>query len=79
MKKVCKNCEIIKRADRSDVLAFKGYDKDIGVVYLLHKIVRGKDVFTFDRESGKILHAYQKARFLEQKTARETQKIKKEV
>lgn len=78
MKKVNTFSEIIKRADRSDVVAFKGYDKDIGVVYLLHKVVRGKDVFTFDRASGKILHAYQKARFLEQKASRDSQKIKKE-
>ena len=77
MKKTCKNCEIIKKADRSDVVAFKGYDKDLGVVYLLHKVVRGKDVFTFDPEGGRLLHAYQKARFQEEQIARGVQKKKK--
>lgn len=77
MKKVCKNCEIIKKADRSDVVAFKGYDKDLGVVYLLHKVVKGKDVFTFDPEGGKLLHAYQKARFQEDQIARGVLNMKK--
>lgn len=66
MKNVTKmTAKVIKAAIKSDVVALKGYDPDIGIFYALHKVVRGKDVFVIDNERGPLLYAYQKARFVE--------------
>lgn len=59
--------KVIKDAAKSDVVALKGYDKDIGIFYVLHKVVRGKDVFVIDNERGALLYAYQKGQYFEQK------------
>lgn len=66
MKKVTKMTEkVIKAAAKSDVVALKGYDPDIGIFYALHKVVRGKDVFVIDNERGPLLYAYQKGQYIE--------------
>ena len=68
MKKATKLTEkVIKAAAKSDVIALKGYDPDIGVFYALHKVVRGKDVFVIDNERGALLYAYQKGKYFEKK------------
>ena len=68
MKKATKLTEkVIKAAAKSDVIALKGYDPDIGVFYALHKVVRGKDVFVIDNERGALLYAYQNRKYLEKK------------
>lgn len=66
MKNVTKMTQkVIKAALKSDVVALKGYDPDIGIFYALHKVVRGKDIFVIDNERGSLLYAYQKACFTE--------------
>ena len=68
MKKATKMTEkVIKAAAKSDVVALKGYDPDIGVFYALHKVVRGKDIFVIDNDRGPLLYAYQKGLHYEQK------------
>lgn len=68
MKKATKmNEKVIKAAAKSDVIALKGYDPDIGIFYALHKVVRGKDMFVIDNDRGPLLYAYQKGQYYEQK------------
>lgn len=68
MKKATKMTEkVIKSALKSDVVALKGYDPDIGIFYALHKVVRGKDIFVIDNDRGPLLYAYQKGQYYEQK------------
>lgn len=68
MKKPTKMTEkVIKAAAKSDVVALKGYDPDIGIFYALHKVVRGQDVFVIDNERGALLYAYQKGKYFEKK------------
>lgn len=59
--------KVIEAAHKSDVVALKGYDPDIGVFYVLHKVINGKDVFTIDNDRGPLLYAYQKGLHYEQK------------
>lgn len=60
--------KVIEAAMKSDVVALKGYDPDIGIFYALYKVVRGKDIFIIDNERGSLLYAYQKALFMEDLT-----------
>lgn len=68
MKKPTKMTEkVIKAAAKSDVVALKEYDPDIGIFYVLHKVVRGKDMFVIDNYRGALLYAYQKGKYFEKK------------
>lgn len=57
--------KVIEAAHKSNVVALKGYDPDIGAFYVLHKVINGKDVFKIDNDRGPLLYAYQKGRYFE--------------